>query len=61
MTHTEGKVFRRVEELLRDLGRLDLRGLQVATLTRGTYHLVILNGETIGEYNHISDELSLYI
>lgn len=61
MRKTEGKIFRRVSELLTELGRLDLGGLEVATLTRGTDHIVLLNGETIGEYNHKSDTLILYL
>lgn len=60
MIKKEGKTFERVEELLREAGRLDLRGLEVATLSRGSDHLVILKGETIGEYNHISGRLTLY-
>jgi hypothetical protein len=60
MTRKEGRVFNRVEELLREAGRLDLRGLEVATLSRGPDHLVVLKGETIGEYNHVSDRLYLY-
>ena len=60
MIRNDGKVFNRVEELLREAGRLDLSGLEVATLSRGPDHLVILNGETIGEYNHRSDRLHLY-
>ena len=36
------------------------RGLEIGTLGRGPDHLVILNGETIGEYNHPSKRLHLY-
>ena len=60
MTVTSGKVYERVAELLRELGRLNIRSLEVATLYRGSDHLVILDGETVGEYNHISDKLHLY-
>ena len=60
MTVTSGKVYERVAELLRELGRLNLRSLEVTTLYRGSDHLVILDGETVGEYNHISDNLRLY-
>lgn len=34
--------------------------LEVATLSRGTDHLVLLNRETIGEYNHKSKQLIVY-
>ena len=56
----EGRVFGRVEELLREAGILNITGLEVATLSRGTDHLVVINGGVIGEYNHRADRLLLY-
>ena len=56
----EGRVFVRVEELLHEVGLLDTTGLEVATLSRGTDHLVVINGDVIGEYNHRADRLLLY-
>lgn len=60
MIKREGKVYDRVAALLREAGREDLRGLAVATLGRGTDHLVVLNDDVIGEYNHRSGRLFLY-
>lgn len=59
MIKNTGKVHARAAEHLARLG-VDTSTLQVATLGRGTDHLVLLNGETIGEYNHVSGHLVLY-
>lgn len=59
MVKKEGRVHQRVAALLRSRG-VDPKELEVATLSRGPDHLVILNGETIGEYNHVSRKLWLY-
>lgn len=59
MTKKEGKTYTRVLGLLRARG-VKPEGLEIATLGRGTDHLVLLNGETIGEYNHMSGRLFLY-
>ena len=59
MIKTEGRVFDAVADMLRALG-LDPQGLEVASLGRGTDHLILLDGETVGEYNHRSARLLLY-
>lgn len=60
MRKKEGKVYEAVRELLQQAGFSKLRTLEVATLNRGPDHLIVLQGETIGEYNHVSRHLSLY-
>lgn len=59
MTKTEGRVYTEVAEMLQAKG-LGTDTLEVATLGRGPDHLIILNGETFGEYNHTSKKLVLY-
>ena len=59
MIKNTGKVHALVAGHLTRLG-VDTSTLQVATLSRGPDHLVLLNGETIGEYNHVSGHLVLY-
>lgn len=59
MIKKEGTTYQSVAELLRSRG-MDPEGLEVATLSRGPDHLVILDGETVGEYNHRSKCLVLY-
>jgi hypothetical protein len=59
MAKREGKTYTTVAGLLRVRG-VDPNGLEIATLGRGTDHLVLLNGETVGEYNHASKRLFLY-
>ena len=59
MIRKEGKVFDSVRARLRARG-IDTEGLEVYCTNRGSYHYVILNGENIGEYNHISKRLTLY-
>ena len=59
MRKTKGKIHDDVAQRLKAKG-YDTSALEVATLSRGTDHLVILNGETVGEYNHISKKLVLY-
>ena len=59
MIKTEGKVYTEVVRLLRAEGVEPIK-IAVATLGRGSDHLVLQNGETIGEYNHRSRRLTLY-
>ena len=59
MTKKEGKTYTAVADLLRARG-VNPECLEIATLGRGTDHLVLLNSETIGEYNHVSGRLFLY-
>lgn len=59
MIKKEGKVYTDIAEKLRAKG-IDTDTLEVATLGRGSDHLVILNGETVGEYNHNSEKVILY-
>lgn len=60
MRLSTGRVFNSVYSLLKEQGVLDLSSLEVATLSRGPDHLVLLKGETVGEYNHVSGRLILY-
>lgn len=59
MVKKEGKTYTAVADLLKTRG-VDPEGLEIATLGRGSDHLILLNGETIGEYNHRSRQLFLY-
>lgn len=59
MVKDKGKVHAQVAELLRLRG-IDTKGLKIATLGRGQHHLVLIGDETIGEYNHRTDKLTLY-
>lgn len=59
MIKTSGKLHEQIAALLRARGISPDR-LHVATLGRGTDHLVILDDDTIGEYNHKSKSLMLY-
>lgn len=59
MTKKDGKVYAAVKEILQAKG-VDVDSLEVASLCRGCDHLVINDGETIGEYNHRSKKLTLY-
>lgn len=59
MYKKEGKVYDGVKTRLKERG-LDTDGLEVYCTNRGAWHYVIINGETIGEYNHVSKRLSLY-
>lgn len=59
MARKKGKVYMMVRKLLRFRG-MDLEGLEIVTQSPGSDHLVVLNGETIGKYNHISKRLFLY-
>lgn len=60
MIRKDGKVYDRVKELLLEAGYTDLDGLAVFTTNRGPYHTVIINDEAVGEFCHVSGELSLY-
>ena len=61
MIRKEGKVYDAVVEAFKERG-LDTMGIEVYTTGRGFYHLILLNGEVIGEYshNHRHKELLLY-
>lgn len=59
MIRKEGKVYDGVIEALKEKG-LDTIGIEVGSLTRGVWHLVLLNGEVIGEYNHRTKRIILY-
>lgn len=59
MVKKEGKTYTAVADMLQARG-LDPKGLEIATLGRGTDHLVLLKGKTVGEYNHKSRRLFLY-
>lgn len=56
---TEGKTHTSVVEKLRAEG-VKCDNVAVATLGPGVDHLVLSDGETIGEYNHRSKKLYLY-
>lgn len=55
-----GKVHFDVAMLLRRRG-IDPKGLKIVTFGRSPYHTIVLDDEPIGEYCHISREMSLYI
>lgn len=59
MIKDKGKVHTQVADLLRLRG-IETEGLKIATLTPGTDHLVLIGDESIGEYNHRSQKLTLY-
>jgi hypothetical protein len=59
MVKKEGKVYESVAARLRVKG-VDTKGLEVFCTNRGPDHLILLNGETVGEYNHVSKRLFLY-
>lgn len=59
MVKKSGKVHEEVSKLLQDKG-VDTRTLEVATFSRGSDHVIILNGEPVGEYNHKSRRLFTY-
>lgn len=60
MRKKEGGVYKAVDALLKEQGVLDTSSLEIATLGRGTQHLIILKGETVGEYNHRSEQMIIY-
>ena len=55
----EGKLQREIVERLEAEG-LKLDNIAVATIGRGSDHLILQDGETIGEYNHLSKRLLIY-
>ena len=59
MVKDKGKVHNEVAELLRLRG-IDAKGLKIASGGRGPYHLVVINDEVIGEYNHNTKKLSVH-
>lgn len=59
MRKKSGRVWDQVAQGLKRAGK-DVSSLEIATLSRGADHLVILNDEVVGEYNHVSKRLFLY-
>lgn len=59
MTKAEGKLHAEIVKRLEAVG-VESSDIAVATLGRGPDHLILVDGETIGEYNHISKRLYLY-
>ena len=59
MIRKEGKVYNDVKKLLEDRG-MNTCLLEVAALGRGPNQLILMAGETIGEYNFRSKRLFLY-
>ena len=59
MVKTEGAVYNTVVCLLRARGE-SVDGIGVATLSRGSDHLVVRGEEVIGGYNHVSRKLQLH-
>lgn len=55
----EGKVYEAVKEILQAKG-IDTSALKIATLSPGPWHLILIKEETIGEYNHLTGQISLY-
>jgi hypothetical protein len=55
----KGKVYTQVAELLRLRG-IDTKGMRIFSGGRGPYHLVVINDEVIGEYNHNTKKLSIH-
>lgn len=60
VTKNSGRVHEQVAMQLLARG-INPKGLEIATLGRGPDHLVLLNGEPIGGYNHVSKKVFLYI
>ena len=60
MIKQKGKVYDYVRSELETSGVTGLDSLGIATLGRGSDHLIILKGEVIGSYNHKSKEIYLY-
>jgi hypothetical protein len=56
---TDGRLYDAVVQGLIERGE-DPARIGVATLSRGTDHLVLRGEDTIGEYNHRSKKLVLY-
>lgn len=59
MVKEKGKAHDAVAELLSNRG-FDITGLKVAAIGRGPDRLILLDDETIGEYNCKSKKLILY-
>lgn len=59
MIKETGKAHDEVAELLRLRG-IDVKGLKIVSGGRGPYHLVVINDEVIGEYNHSTKKLSIH-
>ncbi len=59
MIKETGKTYTQVAKLLKERG-FGTEGLKIATLGRGQHHLVLIGDETVGEYNHRTDKLTLY-
>ena len=59
MVKREGKVYESVKARLRAKG-ISTEGLAVFCTNRGSDHLIILDDDVVGEYNHVSKRLFLY-
>lgn len=59
MIRTDGKLHSVVVERLSAEG-LNTDHVAVATIGRGSDHLILRGDETIGEYNHVSKKLTIY-
>lgn len=59
MVKNTGRLWDSVAEILQVKG-MDTQTLEIATLGRGTDHLILIGGEIIGEYNHQSKRIYLY-
>lgn len=59
MIKEKGKVHDEVAELLRLRG-IDTKGMRTVSGGRGPYHLIVVNDEVIGEYNHSTKKLSIH-
>ena len=59
MIRKDGKVYEAVIEALKDRG-IKTEDVAVASLAPGSEHMILLNGEIIGEYNHINRRIFLY-
>jgi arginine repressor len=55
----DSKMQEEIAEKLKAEG-LESEGIEVATLSRGPDHLILIKGDIIGEYNHRSKRLTLY-
>lgn len=59
MIKVEGKLHAEIVERLKAEG-VETSNIAVATLSRGTDHLILSGEETIGEYNSKSKKMILY-
>ena len=59
MENRRGKCFQDVSKFLKR-GGVQGDELEIRTLGRGTDHIIILRGNVIGEYNHVSRIIGIY-